>query len=98
MSPWIRTDPTTIPVNLPIGCIPIQHHGLGHIVAWVEPHLRSGETERVARLAQQAPALHVCLRRLVDLASALPADRNEIALANAVREARQAMQGLEALS
>lgn len=97
MSPWIRQDPISTPQerHIPIGTIPIYHGAGGYPIAWVAPQNQSGETARLARMVQQAPAMYRVLRQMIRELEQSPRERNEISLYNTLIDARQAVAGLE---
>ena len=97
MSPWLRQNPINTPQerHIPIGTIPIQHISLGHTIAWVAPQNQTGETTRLARMVQQAPAMYRVLCQLIWELEQLPRERNEISIYNSLKDAREAVAGLE---
>jgi len=96
MSPWLRQSPITTPQerHIPIGAIPVHHITLGHPIAWVAPQNHSGETTRVACMVQQAPAMYRALRRIIAQLEQIPSQRNEIAIYNCLKDARESVAGL----
>lgn len=91
---WQQQTPISTPQqsHLPIGAIPI-HDAFGQRIAMVLPQCRSGYTQTIANAIERLPAILAAARHLELLLSPRPAP--EISVANAARDLRRALGGIE---
>jgi len=96
-SPWHQQPPIDRPQerHIAIGTIPIVHTSLGHPIGWVAPQSMPAETDRLARMIEQTPAMYRALKHIIKELEQIPRERNEIALFNYLLDARAAVAGLE---
>ena len=90
---WNQQPPIRTPQqsHLPIGAIPI-HDETGHRVAMILPQKKSGHTQTIANAIERLPAIMEASRQLEML---IATDAPAISLANAARDLRRALAGLE---
>lgn len=87
-----RPKPTAGLMTLPVGSITIAHAETGRIVAVVLPQEQSGATQQVANLLERAPEV-IRTARALDLL--IQTKAAEISIANALRDLRKAMAGID---
>lgn len=91
---WTQKPPITNISHrrLAYGTIPIDHAETGQPIALVLPQSRSGDTQMIANLLERAPEVIRTARALDRLLKTPAAD---IYIANALRDLRKAMAGIE---